>query len=238
MGIVQISKDGPKFNPKKNEGMDKVESLDSLNISSTDYEFDFGNNSAGMNKGKIKIERNLLNACLTTITNTMLKVSFLGIIVFIIFRFVKIDLGIFSEEMYNLSLFNGEVIKLACIILGTLLIVSFVFKFNVNSSVKGCFRRKYLNKKNIYIYDVFIIVFNILLYVILALLYFAIVNKFYVNVVELQKAGNIVREANLEIINLMKYGIVIIVGLFIGLNSWKCIDIVHLNNKFVFDEEI
>ena len=128
MGIVQISKDGPKFNPKKNEGMDKVETLDSLNISANEYEFDFGNNSAGMNKGKIKIERNLLNACLTTITNTMLKISFLGIIVFIVLRFVKIDLGIFSEEMYNLSLFNGEVIKLSCIILGTLLIVSFIFK--------------------------------------------------------------------------------------------------------------
>ena len=79
---------------------------------------------------------------------------------------------------------------------------------------------------------------NVLLYVLLAVLYFAIVNRFYVNVLELQKAGNIVKEANLELINLTKYGIVIIIGLFIGLNSWKCIDLVHLNNKFVFDEEI
>ena len=122
MGIVQISKDGPKFNPKKNEGMDKVETLDSLNISDKEYEFDFGNNSAGMNKGKIKIERNLLNACLTTITNTLLKISFLAIIVFIVFRFVKVKFIIFEEKMYNLTLFNGEVIKLAFVILVTLLI--------------------------------------------------------------------------------------------------------------------
>ncbi len=216
-------------------------SLTSLNNSNDDYKFDFGNNSAGMSNGVLKNEVNVLPACVRTVIRSLIKIAiFLGII-YLILKYAKldIDLTMFEGEGFlTQSAYDNEFLKV-CLIIGCSLFVScLMIKFFINGSVKKTFKKHYLSRFNTYIYDGFVVVYNVVIYIIVCVLYFMLINNVYDRMEVLEEAGNLVDGANIELFNLLKYGAVIIIAIFATLNALRGVSLIHKKNKFVFDETL
>lgn len=237
MAVVEISKDGPSFNKKVNTGMDKVDSLASLNIVTEDYKYDFSADSAGMNKGKIKTEQTIARALILSTLKIISKILVLSIISFIVMKYTGFEFTYFTKKMYTKSLFNQDFLILSGIVLGALFLVCFMLKIFINGTIKSCFKDRYLNKINMYVYYGYVVVVNIILYVCVVYLFFSITNHFYAELEVLKEAKRIVAEVNINIMDLLKYGIVILDSIFLALNALRGMAIVHKRNKFVLEEE-
>ena len=114
-----------------------------------------------------------------------------------------------------------------------LLIVIFI-----NLSVKIRFRKSYLSKTNVYIYGMFICILNVLLYTLLAVVFFNIINSYNTLFVEWYGKNMIDPEASLDILGIFKYVIVVVVAVFMSLNSFRGIAIIHKKNQFIFENHL
>lgn len=246
MGIVKIEKE-LKSNVNRVEAKKRQQeilpgaSLNSLNNSNKEYHFDFGNNSAGMNNGKLKNEIGIMPACIKTAISSIIKiVVFIGII-FLVLKYAKLDIDLswFSEKSYlTKDSFWDEFLRVGLIMGLSLLIICFITKLFINSSIKRVLKKNYLSRMNTYIYDGFIAVYNVIIYVILAFIYFININKTYKVLEKLRDSKLIVEGINIELFNLFKYGVVIVISVFIALNVLRGISIIYKNNKFVFEEQL
>ena len=113
-----------------------------------------------------------------------------------------------------------------------------MIKISINGSIKSVFKRKYLNKVNVYIYDVFSVILNIIMYSVTSSVCFYYLNMYYDRLEKWQEIGRLVKNANIEIINWFKYAVVIVVAIFIAVNSLKSISIIHSRNEFRLEDEI
>lgn len=238
MAVVQISKEEPNFTPKEKTGVDKVESLASLNIVTEDYKYDFSADSAGMDKGRLKTEQTLLRALSWSFFNTMFKLLVLGLIVFLVIKFTGIDLTFFTKEIYTKSTYNQDFLIFSGIVMGVLFVVCFILKICINGTIKKCFKERYLNKINMYVYYGYVAIINIILYVLVVSLFFSGVNHYHEILEALKASGTIVEEANINLTELLKFGIVILDSVFLALNALRGMAIVHKRNKFVLEEEL
>ncbi len=216
-------------------------SLTSLNNSNDEYKFDFGNNSAGMSNGKLKNEIGIVAACIRTAISSLIKLAVFVGIIYVVLKYVKldIDLSCFSGKAYlTESSYWDEFLKVGLILGLSLFIVCFMSKLFINGSIKKTLKKNYLSKLNTYIYDGFVAVYNVIIYVLVAVCYFMIINNIFDKIEKLKDAGKIIEGVNIELFNLFKYGVVVIVAIFIALNILKGISIAYKKNKFVFEEQL
>ena len=199
---------------------------DYSNVSNNLYN-DYDN--IGMNGNTIKSE--------ITITEAIIEISaILAILILLVFIGCNISnfkFTLFTKlDEYTLSTYNAAVRRSFVLLSSALVIICFVVKFVINNAIRGRFRKKYLRKINIYIYDAFITIINLTLYILIAFFFFYLVNE--INIII--QNGNFIEEVNKETINIFKYVIVIVITIFGVLNSFSGISIIHKKNKFVLED--
>lgn len=242
MKLVKIKKEfKPNVNPEGNQVQNKDvllgDSLNSLNNVNNDYNYDFGSTHANQLKDNvIKNETKLIGACLSTAFKTIIKFIFIFLIGYFVVEFSGFDL--FKAGEYSKEVFNEELNKAIMVMGISLFVLCFFVKGFINGSIKSVFKRKYLNKVNVYVYDVFVVIFNILSYVGVSVLYFYLIDVYYERLSNWKEAGRVLEDVNIEILNYLKYGIVVIVAIFIAFNVLRSLSIVHSKNKYVFEDEI
>jgi hypothetical protein len=154
---------------------------------------------------------------------------------FLLLKILELKIELFHEKnFYSLQTFNSDLGALLLTITSFIFIVSIILVIFTNLSVKIRFRKSYLSKSNVYVYDTFLIVLNILIFSIIGFVFFRITDNYYSIFTGMINDGIVDPEANLGILNLFKYLIVIISSLFISLNSFRGITITHKKNEFIF----
>lgn len=252
MGIIKIEKESKSnINPapavKKSNTFSGNDSLSSLNSSSDGYEYHFETErvsaSSGMAEdGGIKNEIGIVSICIRTFLRSILisviQLFFLGAIVYSLLSFT----GWIEPFKSFLSLVitktsEGFMAYLLSFLL--LLFVCCILKGNINGTIRKKFNKYYLRKIHIYIYDVFVVFLNLVLYVGVAFFFFWYVNHYqdvftWLYRIHFMNTSQVV----LGKFSYFKYVIVILISLFMSLNSIKDIGIIHKKNQFVFDEEM
>lgn len=244
MAIVKIEKENKNNENNSYNRQQEVlpgVSLNLLNNSNEDYKFDFGNNSAGMNNGKLKNEIGITSACVKTAISSFVKLGVFLALIFIIIKYVKIDIDLtwFDDKAYlTKDMYWDEFLRVSLMLGLSLLIICFMNKLFINGSIRKTLKKNYLNKMNIYIYDGFIAVLNVVSYVIICIIYFVDINNTFDKIEKLESVGKIIEGIDIELFNLLKYGVVIIVSVFIALNIFRGVSIIYKKNKFVFEEQL
>lgn len=249
MGIIKIEKDlkanvtGSTTNVKKNV-YDINDSLDSLNNLSA-YEGNDINQDTNVgtkDTARIKNEINIVRACVRTSVksffSSIIDILILGGIIFSLLYFTG-WINKVKSFFINIISRTGETFifyLIGCLIL---LLCCLIVRGNIRGSIKGIFKYKYLNKMNIYIYDGFIVIWNIIFYIFIAVLFFLLVNN-YQDIFKLLVKVNFMNTANISIegYSYIKYIIVVVISLFLSLNSLRCVSLVHRLNKFVLEDEV
>lgn len=243
MKLVNIKKEfkpnvGPEEIPKQKDSL-YGDSLNMLNNLSSSSNIDFGGNKDSVSYDNvIKNEASIVNVCLNTLIKSAMKIGIVCLISYLIIWIGKIDFELFIIKDYTSEVFFSEIRKFALIIGISLLAICILIKLSINGSIKSVFKRKYLNKVNVYIYDVFSVIVNILYYVITSSVYFYFINTYYDRLVKWQETGRVVDTVNIDILNWFKYGVVIIIAIFVAANSLKSISIIHERNEFRIEDEI
>ncbi|MBE6145591.1 MAG: hypothetical protein IKM55_01865 [Bacilli bacterium] len=245
MAIIEILKqgevDGSDIKYKKNaakpkiKSADKEVSLNSLNKKKTSS-FDFSkNDNPEMAYGKLKTERGIVGIILSTLFMVLLLGGGLIGIIFGLLKIFDMKIVLFQKKnFYSVQIFNSEFGIFLLTLLALLIIVSIVFVIIINLSVKVRFRKSYLSKTNVYVYDTFLVVLNILIFSIIGLVFFLITDGYYKEFSSWISEGLLPLGVKLDIMNLFKYVIVIISAIFMSLNSFRGIAITHKKNEFIF----
>lgn len=243
MKLVKVKKEfkpnvGQEEMPKQKENL-FGDSLDMLNNLNNDSHYDFGSDKVSVNdRDVIKLEEPIVKCCVNTFTKSFLKVGFVCLICYLLLKVFNVDFKIFLVQDYSKEIFYSELRKLFIIVSIILLLVCILIKISINGSIKSVFKRKYLNKVNVYIYDVFSVILNIIMYSVTSSVCFYYLNMYYDRLEKWQEIGRLVKNANIEIINWFKYAVVIVVAIFIAVNSLKSISIIHSRNEFRLEDEI
>lgn len=243
MKLVKVKKEfkpnvGPEEMPKQKENL-FGDSLDMLNNLNNDSHYDFGSDKVSVNdRDVIKLEEPIVKCCINTFTKSFLKVGIVCLICYLLLKVFNVDFKIFLVQDYSKEIFYSELRKLFIIVSIILLLVCILIKISINGSIKSVFKRKYLNKVNVYIYDVFSVILNIIMYSVTSSVCFYYLNMYYDRLEKWQEIGRLVKNANIEIINWFKYAVVIVVAIFIAVNSLKSISIIHSRNEFRLEDEI
>ena len=246
MGIVKIEKDfksnvNSSDSYKKQQDILPGSSLTSLNNSNNEYSFDFNNNSAGMNNGRIKNEIGIVPACVKTVLNSILKITILLGIVYLIYKYLNIDIDLTcfeGNEYLTKDVYWDEFKKVGIIFGASLVILCFISKLFINGAIKKVLKKNYLSKLNTYIYDGFITIYNIFYYVVISFGYFRYINNIFDRLESLNETGKIVEGVNIELFGLFKYAVVVVIAVFITLNVLRGVSIVYKKNRFVFEEQL
>ena len=226
MALLNIEKTSNNQNNVGN--MDSMNNMNNISYNPVDE-----NDYIGVKGDTIKKETTLYSSILSTIIEAVIVLWIIGLLVFIGLNISKFKIELFTLlDSYTLEEYNAAIRRSFVMLSGSLIIMCFVIKFVINTSIRGRFRRLYLNKFNIYAYDVFVWVFNIVVYLGVGFFFFYLINEIH-DTILLQ---NFVDEVNKETINLLKYAVVIIITIFGMLNSFSGVSIVHKNNKFVLDD--
>lgn len=245
MAIIEILKqgevDGSDIKYKKNAAKPKIKSIDkevslnSLNKKKTGS-FNFSkNDNPEMAYGKLKTERGIIGIIISTLLMVFGVGGALIGIVHVLLKIFDLKIVLFqNKNFYSMNEFESELGLFLLTILVLLIIVSIVFVLIINLSVKIRFRKSYLSKTNVYVYDTFLIMLNILVFTIIGVIFFRITDGYYKDFSNWIDVGILDPETNLGIIGLFKYLIVIVSALFISLNSYRDISIVHKKNDFIF----
>ena len=223
----------------KSRNVEKGMSLNHLNqnVSST---FDFGKNSnPGIGFGNQKTERGITGTIFSTIFTVLLLIAIVVGVVFVFFRFTDYKFIFFEEKnYYSLQYFNSELGKLLLLLLVLLLLICIVSVFIISFAVKSRFKKSYLSKTNVYIYDIFIGMLNVLIFSLIAYGFFVVINNYHAEFTNWVAEKMVDPEVKFDILNLYKYLIVIIVAIFIALNSLRGISITYEKNKFMFENHL
>ena len=249
MAIIEVLKqgdvDGNDIKYKKNESKPKIKTADkeitlnSLNKKKTSN-FNFvKNDNPEMAFGALKTERGIVGAILSTLFMLVILVIVFFGGGFLLLKILELKIELFHEKnFYSLQTFNSDLGALLLTITSFILIVSIILVIFTNLSVKIRFRKSYLSKTNVYVYDTFLIVLNTLVFSIIGFIFFRITDGYYNEFKMWISNGTIDPEVNLNIMNLFKYLIVIISALFISLNSIRGISITHKKNEFIFKNHL
>jgi hypothetical protein len=173
-----------------------------------------------MTYGKLKIKRGIVGLILTILFMVLLLGGGLIGLIFVLLKIFDMKIVLFRKKnFYSVQIFNSKFGIFLLNLLVLLIIVSFVFIFLIDLSVKIRFRKSYLSKMNVYVYDTFLVVLNILIFYIIGLVFFLIIDAYYKEFSSWISEGMLLFGLKLDIINLFKYVIVIISAIFMILNS-------------------
>ena len=130
----------------------------------------------GMYKGRLKTEINIVPVSINTYIKTFVYLL-IALIILLVCIYGDFKLIVFSNKLtFTVKQFNIGMIKYFVFLTVLLVAFSLVVKRAINRAVRGNFKKRYLSKKNIYIYDGVLVVLNVILYLILILMFFGIVN--------------------------------------------------------------
>lgn len=223
----------------KPKGVNKDLSLNHLN-QNTSYSFDFGkNNNPEMAFGRLKTERGITGIIFSTLFTVLIIIGLIAGLVFAFFKFTDYTFVLFEEKSYySLQYFNSELGKLLLLLFALLFLICIICVFIINFAVKIRFRKSYLSKTNVYIYDIFIGILNALVFSLIAYCFFVVINNYHAVFTEWLGKKMIDPEVNFTILSIYKYLIVIVAAVFVALNSLRGIAITHEKNKFVFENHL
>lgn len=195
--------------------------------------------SSGMVGQHIQTEGNVTNICLLTFILTAISIIALIAIGFLIFTVFNKYIAIFpKQESYTPDEFNSYLRRSFMILFGIISLLSIISMIIINRNVKDRFKYHYLSKYKVFIYDAFVVFQTTFLYICEMWVMFQVINGLYNNLLTYQTNGLITGSVNIETINVFKYIIVIIMTIFIVLNSFSSVDIIHEKNKFVFENQV
>ncbi len=249
MAIIEVLKqadvDGSDIKYKKNaakpkiKSADKEVSLNNLNKKAT-YAYDFGKDTnPEMAYGKLKTERSIVTAILSTVFMSLIIFGVLFGGIFGLFKLFDLELVLFHEKnYYSLDMFNSELLNFLLTFIVLLLVVSFIAVIIINLSVKVRFRKAYLSKSNVYVYDVFLGMFNVLIFTVIGYIFFVILDGYNKDFMSLIDKGIVSSEVKLDILGVFRYLIVIISAVFMSLNTIRGISIAHKKNEFIFKNHL
>lgn len=249
MGLIELEKNKlnqtPVQNPTYSDSVYKNDSLSNLNNVGTEtYTFAtsdenrIANNLATSSNPRFQKEGSLLAFCLTTIIPSFFLIFLIiGLGYLALTSFTPIEIfpyrSSYTADEFNSSLRRSFIILF--IIISFLSIISMII---INNIVKSRFNNYYLSKFKMYFYDFFIIIQNILLYICEMFIMFSVVNSIYNDFTSWKSSGIITGNVNIDTIEIFKYVIVIVMTIFIVINSFSSIDIIHQKNKIVFENQI
>lgn len=195
-------------------------------------------NLATMNRNN-KEESSIIESILAT----LLMVFFIGGIIvggsLVLLNVLDLKIELFEKNnYYSVEMFNSSLAMFLITILIFMTILSIVFVFIINTSVKLRFRKQYLSKTNVYVYDAFLCTLNVFVFSIIGVIFFVILNNYNNDFTAWIKEGIVDPGVKLDIVNAFKYVIVVIAALFISLNSLRGISIVHKKNDFIFQNHL
>ncbi len=249
MAIIEVLKqadvDGSDIKYKKNAAKPKIKSADkeislnNLNKKAT-YAYDFGKDTnPEMAHGKLKTERSIVTAILSTMFMSFIIFGILFGGIFGIFKLLKLEFVLFEQKKYySLDMFNSELVIFLLTFFVLLLVVSFIAVIIINLSVKVRFRKAYLSKSNVYVYDVFLGMFNVLIFTIIGYIFFVILDGYNKDFIDFIDKGIVSSEVKLGIIDAFKYIIVVVSAVFMSLNTIRGISIAHKKNEFIFKNHL
>lgn len=247
MGIIKIEKNSKNKNETttkvKNNNYVLKDSLNSLNnLASYDFDKDNDKDIGTSDSSRIKNEIGIVGACVRTgvrsFFSSIIDILVLGGIIFSLLYFTG---WIEAVKSFFLNIISRTGNTVIFYVIGFLILLLFclLVRGNIRGAIKGVFKYKYLNKMNIYIYDIFIVIWNIVFYIIIAIVLFALVNN-YQDIFKLLVKVKFLNTANISIEGYVyiKYIIVIVISIFLSLNSLRCVSLVHRLNKFVLEDEV
>lgn len=215
------------------------DNLGSLNLQPTNYEFKPQSESSGMSYGHLKKEVSIVKICFTTLFLVAFIIGFTYLAGYLAIKFTKFDFSIFPKmDTYNLEQYNSSLRRTFLILSGMLIGTCFIVLFVYNLVIKSRFLNNYLSKINTYIYSIYAIFINCILYFGVLFIYFFEVNKISKHLKELLETGKILEKVNINTIELFKYAIVVVTVIFMVINCFNIFNIVKDRNNFIFEEEV
>lgn len=223
MGFLNVTKGNKKAN-------NNPVNQNYMNVSNNLYnDYD----SVGMNGNTIKSEASIIEVCLKSVVEISVILAILIALLFIGTNIFNFQFVLFTKlDEYTLSSYNSEVRRSFVFLSVALLVVCFIVKIVINNAIRGRFSKKYLRKINIYIYDGFITIINIILYILIGVFFFYLVDE--INIII--QNGYFVEEVNKGVIDIFKYVVVVVITIFGVLNSFTGMSIIHKKNKFVLED--
>ena len=95
-----------------------------------------------------------------------------------------------------------------------------------------------MSKINIYIYDVFIVILNVLFFVLIIMAIFNLLDNLHDQFAILVELEKIDGPVNIEAIIHFKMFIVIITSVILALSSYFDVELIYKKNKFVFEDSV
>jgi len=246
MALIDMQKtysnkvDGVTSNDLINNSKVGDDNLGTLNLNATNYEYNPEKvKDDGMNRGRVKREEGIVSICISTLITAILVFGLTLLAALIAMKFTGVKIDIFPTlDYYSLETYNASV-RRSFIILASLLIgVCILIMFSLNLTIRSRFINNFLSKYNIYIYDIFSVFLNCFVYLGIIFLFFYIDNQMIEKINTLYKNGSIVIGVNLNTMELFKYIIIIVTIIFMILNAFNVVSIIHKKNRFVFEEEV
>jgi hypothetical protein len=246
MAMISVEKDSvtkvqgsttADINKERSIGDDN---LGALNISNSSYEFTpKKNKDSGMSFGHIKKEYGLFGICISTIFIILIAFALLTMIYLIITKGFNINIRIFPvRDSYTAQEFKAGLRRSFLLLSGLLLGICVLVCLIVNLTVRTRFIKHYLSKFNIFVYDIYVLAINFFLYLGVIYIFFSEVSKLHNSFVKWLSDGVITEAVKTDTINIFKYIIVVVVVIFMVINSFALIGIIHKKNRFVFEEEM
>ena len=238
VGIERID-DNKNKNNTDNNAMNRLTEMNNLNNINDKFSYrEAGNvDSSGMYKGRLKVEDSVLSMSLSTLVGLLIFYTIIAAIIFFTLYFTKYKVEFFPIlDSYSIDQYNTGLLRAVLILFGLLIFACFFVKISINSSIKKKLRKNYLNKSGIYVYDVFICFLNILFYLVLVVFFFLLVNSVHNSIINLNEADKFLGDVNVNLIELFKWVVVVITAIFLPLNCFKGIKIIHENHKFVLED--
>ncbi len=194
-------------------------------------------------KGKLKTESTIFGICFKSVLMSyLIFVLICGVIVityYVLKRFDIFSLQLFKgQDMYTVKEFNNNNLRTMGILAGVTVVLSLIALIAIRWSIRSGLRKKYLSKINIYIYSAFIVILNILFFVLIIMAIFHLLDNLHDQFAILVELEKIDGPVNIEAIIHFKMFIVIITSVILALSSYFDVELIYKKNKFVFDDSV
>ena len=192
---------------------------------------------------KLKTESTIIGICFKTILISYLifvLVSGLVLIAYYVLnRFNVLNVELFRlREFYTVREFNNNNMRTMGILAIYTSFFSVLALVAIRTSISMGLKKKYLSKVNIYIYDVFIVLMNVLFFILIILAFFNLIDNLHDQFALLVEMKKIDGPVNIEAIIHFKMFVVIIASMVLTLSYYFGVELIHKKNKFIFDDSV
>ena len=249
----EVKKEEPVKKVEKKKIEDKTSSLDNYvsndrnylnNIAFANAEVKEVEEDTSLYDGnKLKTESTIIGIAFKTILISYLifiLVSGLVLIAYFVLRkFDVLNVELFRlRDYYTVREFNNNNMRTMGILAIYTTFFSLLALVAIRTSISMGLKKKYLNKVNIYIYDVFIVLMNVLFFILIILAFFNLIDNLHEQFALLVELKKIDGPVNIEAIVHFKMFVVIIASMVLTISSYFGVELIHKKNKFIFDDSV